>query len=477
MIRAAIWAAVSSDEQARADKASIPNQIQFCREYAEKQGWTESAGPFIADGYSRSFYDGLSEAMDNIPALKDAMEAADKRQYDVLMCYYYERFGDITKNVFTRLSKYNIQFFSLNEPTTIVPPDLFDAHKNQTTAMLVAMSDVKNNYRISRIVLNLRDSMPKRIREGLTPARTPYGYKYINNKTPPELVPELGAKLHQARIMLLDGIGYVKIGEFLGVDRTRVPYVLSNTYYVGQVTYNKTFVTHLNRGKRYNPNPRSKWLTGQGQQEALFTQQEHDEIVAEIRRREKGPHTFVFGGILRCGVCGGRARRGWHGTPGEQRRVVRCRDSGKKHVLMEYADFYDKAVDAMQDLIRRTVSGEVGREVEDRTAIIRKALAEKQKRRRKIQEGYEAELYNAAEASRLLRELDKETEQLDRDLERIIAEQQNQAAAVNVMQDLERVKDFPRWLEKDDPAVVNMLLSRWLREIQVHPDGIRLVQR
>lgn len=474
MFRFATWACVSSDEQSRPEKASIPNQIEQGREFGTRYGGTESHPPFIADGFSRSWLEGLGEAMQKIPPLSDAMKAAEQNLFDVLICYYFERFGSVAYPVFIRLGRMAKQLRSVNEQTPIVAPDLYDFTRDEATSMMIHMSGVKQDYRINRIVNNLKFAMPKRIASGLTPGRIPYGYIYTTNKTPPEQDAGRIAKLLQARDMLLAGESLSAIGAFLGVDRTRVAAVLSNPFYVGTVAYNKTVKKQDGMRRVVVPQQSSKWTTGEGKHAAIWTRQEHEDIVAELARREGKyrPSDFIFSGILTCGVCGERAR--WHifGTPPKTRRVVTCRKYYSSHILFEYDEFMDKAVAAVQDEIRKAQGGGVEKDTDNREELYRKAVADKQKKRRKVQEGYEADLYTAAEAGKLLRDLEQEIEQLGRDIERVQRERLARQSAMNSMEQLGVAANaFPEWVKNNAPERVNRLLAALILKIVLQPDG------
>ena len=74
MIRFGILAGVSTDVQA-GDKASIPDQIATCRRAIAQLGAVE-IDCFTMDGYSRTGYDSLADAMNDIPPLKEAIVGA-----------------------------------------------------------------------------------------------------------------------------------------------------------------------------------------------------------------------------------------------------------------------------------------------------------------------------------------------------------------------------------------------------------------
>lgn len=477
--RYSVWSAVSSDEQVT-DHVSLENQIRDCREYAERLGGKETAGPYVADGYSRSYFEGLPEAMEIIPALKDAMLAADHNAYDVLFVRYFDRLGVLAQFVFIHLSKSRKQLISVQEAVPIMPPDLYNPAKDDTTPTMISIAGIKQSHRINRIINNLRDSMPKRIQDGLTPTRVPFAYTYVNNKTAPALDPTKAAQLIRARDLLMDGGSYTAIAKLLGIDRTRVPLVLGNQYYAGIVSYNKTYIQRLGNKRTQVKNPRSKWTVGTGKHTPIFTIVEHEDIVAELDRREqvkrRQDNGFVFAALLRCGVCGERAR--WHnfGSPGKYHKVVVCRVASARHIRHDYDHFFELVSSAIQREMARDHDGGDVDEIEDKADIIRQAIAATKNKRARVQDGFERGLYDTAEASARLRALEKDTERLHRDLEKSTVEKVSRRDAAAFMRDVDPAL-VPEWLEKGDTRRINRLLTAWLREIRVNVDGVELVKR
>ena len=97
MIRFAIFAAVSTRPQAAADKISLPEQIKLCRNAGKSHQWKETAGPFIIPGETRTQWINLRDAEEQITnpdgthPLRDLLDAAKRREYDVLILYHYNR--------------------------------------------------------------------------------------------------------------------------------------------------------------------------------------------------------------------------------------------------------------------------------------------------------------------------------------------------------------------------------------------------
>ena len=66
-------AAVSKDEQA-IDRASIPSQLEITRATGERLGGT-FVNQYVIDGYSRTAYYNLDDALADIPPLKECINA------------------------------------------------------------------------------------------------------------------------------------------------------------------------------------------------------------------------------------------------------------------------------------------------------------------------------------------------------------------------------------------------------------------
>lgn len=477
--RFGIFASVSTEEQAK-DKDSLSNQVRDCRDYAVRVGGMESVPPFIADGYSRSFYEGLSEAMSEIPPLRDAVKAADSNLYDVLFVRYFDRLGVVAHSTFIRLGKNKKQLRSLQEITPIFPPEIYDVAKDDATSTMIAIGSIKQDSRINRIINNYRENMPRRVRDGLPTGRMPRGYKHINSKTPPELIVDDVAKIIRARDMLMEGKSYTVIGEYIGVDRSRVPTVLANPFYYGLIVYNKTYILRQGLKRVQVELPKSKWITGNGKHTPIFTEREHEAIVSEIRRRDevkqRNNKDFTFSGLLLCGVCGARLRRKWHGDKKKGRWVIVCRTGNAGHVAIELEDFWNSTTAAIRDEMERERTGATLAEHEDRSELIRQQISERNRKRTAVQEGFEAGLYTTPEASARLRALESEIEALQKDLERL-AEERTNRHHVSSLLEVVPLTDVPEWIRDNEPQKMNRLLSAWIRSITIQQGGTVQIEK
>src|SRR5688572_29020094 len=224
--RFSCYAAVSSDRQAEEEKESLPDQIKMARKAGNDQGGIETAGPFILDGYSRTGYVNLSDALEDIPPLRDALEADEKNLYDVLIVENDERLGDLAPMIATKFSQYRKQIHSARQSGPIQDPETYNPQHDESLNILMHVEGLIQGYRINKLRRGFSIGMPRRVQNGLTPSRVPYGYTKVDSKTPPEINPEEVAKLIQARDLLMAGESYRNISKALGVVPSRVPYVL-----------------------------------------------------------------------------------------------------------------------------------------------------------------------------------------------------------------------------------------------------------
>jgi DNA invertase Pin-like site-specific DNA recombinase len=325
MIRFAIWAAVSTLEQAAPDKISLDAQIERCRAAALAKGWQETAGPFIAAGASRSFYVNLSDAEADIPALKELLDAAHANRYDVLVIYTYDRLGDLADMVAQSLRFDGKQLYSINQAIEPQPPDQYDPYNAEAEAIMRDASRITQRFRIDDLRRKWRVGIPARVRKGLTPLRIPYGYAWTGKKTPPRLDPVAASVLLRIRDEFMAGQSLRSICLRLAAegipspsvrsnwDPSTLSYLLANSYYAGIVNFGKTIcIRDLRRKNKYRQvrQPVSGWVSTPGLHEPLWDEPTHQAILAELQRRrtlnKRTTIRFPFSGLLTSPFVTGR---------------------------------------------------------------------------------------------------------------------------------------------------------------------------
>ena len=107
--RAAIYARVSTLDQ------EPENQLIELRRYVEARGW-------VASEYVDK---GISGAQDRRPALSDLIREAQRRRFDVLVCWRLDRLGRNLRHLITlidELQELGIAFVSLGEGIDCTTP-------------------------------------------------------------------------------------------------------------------------------------------------------------------------------------------------------------------------------------------------------------------------------------------------------------------------------------------------------------------
>ena len=110
MMRAALYARVSSEEQA--EGYSLDAQIRACRKYAEEHSWT-MLWEYVEEGRSAR-----TDDINKRPQFKKMMEDATNHVFDVVIVHKLDRFSRnlrITLECFEQLGKANVSFISLTE--------------------------------------------------------------------------------------------------------------------------------------------------------------------------------------------------------------------------------------------------------------------------------------------------------------------------------------------------------------------------
>lgn len=470
-----ILTAVSSDQQAREDKASLEDQEKMSRNEGIRQGGVESTKPFVLDGYSRSGYYDLSSAINDIPPLGDALAAAAKGELDVLIVDNIDRLGSLAPMIATYFKQYKKQIHSVRQSGPIHDPATYDPSTDDAMNILIHVEGIIQNYRINKIRRGWTLGVPARIDRGLHSLTIPYGYTLGLEGEPAEQIPEEVALVRQMKEWVLAGLPSTEIArrsdKILPPRRGKrwnpgtLTRMLRNPYYAGIVTF----------GRKMNgqPVPRSQWRVGQGKHKPLWDESTHRLLVAELDRRGKLRKKFQvrypFSGLIVCAVCGGRVGR--HGSH-RQHKYLSCSKSGK-HFLMRYSQATALLSASIVDALQRVRSQSL--EPTD-TAALREQLREIQTRRARVQEGYESGLYNSSEASRKLNDMEDQAA----DLLRRIDQAENQDRSKQEWQEriggaqgiLEKIPDM---IEKGDPVQVNQLLGSLIEKILVSRKEIQVI--
>ena len=496
IIKFAIFAAVSTKTQAAADKISLPAQVERCRQAGQGHGWSESAGPFVAPGQSRTRHINLRDAEAAIPALHDLLEAAQRRQFDLLITYDLNRFRELLDQVYRTLKDYRVQLYSLSQPVEPVPPDHFDPYANDTMDMIVGMNIITSGSETSQIRRRYRTGMPARIRRGL-PHIVPFGYRKppgheTDRNAIPEQDPALVPAVLRMKELLLAGRSIRQIVAALEADHISPPArltwhpqtirdILRNPFYAGHVRWG---ASRLVRDRRtdyvYKDRhvPPDQVILAEGKHQPLWDDQTWHALLAELKRRGKsyrGRRNNQFTGLVKCGQCGASLWRQGNGPRSVPDRLIwRCSSGLPAHPVITQPDLQAAVAAQLQVSLRPYLRLQQDPAPAPQLLdVATRRLDDLTRQLTRLEDAYLSGQWDLVRYSLRKAGFDERLAEARQQLDDASAEalrRSRQAGALLIT--LDGLHDhLPAWLASDDPAEINHLLHFLLRAIHVAEDG------
>jgi site-specific DNA recombinase len=322
MFRACIVAAVSTPQQAAADRESIPEQLDDCRRACREHAWPVHT-EIVIPGHSREYWS-LDELTADCPEYAALVDLIESESVNLVVCMRLARLCR-TVPLLTQLmdlcAQHQCQLYAVREPQEPVPPERVRRRRGVTgilNLVSMAVSEEEQQVRVER----LAQGMAKRVKAGLPPHSRLGQYGY-DAPLLPEQLPTINEE--QARWVRwiyerrARGWGYARIAtelRHLGVLSPRggcwyppaVRYILGNPLYKGTSRW----------GHVRNTN---------GQWQAIVSPDLWERANA-VPRGTSANNTRALTGICRCGYCG----RSMQHSPNAKRGtvVVRCAAWGQR---------------------------------------------------------------------------------------------------------------------------------------------------
>ena len=469
-IRFAILAGVSTEIQAREEKQSIPNQIKVCRDRIRQHDGIETVEPYIMDGYTRTGYDSLEVAMQEIPPLGAAIRAAHDNQYDVLIMDNFDRLGDLGFIVKTRFKKLRKQLFSARQSGKLSDPAQYDPYASEETEMAMFAQQIIQTYRINKLRRGWNIGVPDRAESGLHPLSVPFGYKSISRSEPAQQVPHECELVIQIKDWYLQGrtlIDIARLADVTGIKpprgknwtRNGIKRLVLNPFYAGATIFGRYRTIN---GKRI-PQPPSTWIRGKGKHKPLWDQKTYNAILAENERRDSlraRGDTYALTGVLQCSVCKTAIHR--HGSKWV---YLSCRHEPDSHISIRYeaalAIVADAVVLALKNYRDKPVKTDPAEKYEQR-------IEEQRLMRKRVQDAFErGKVYTEEEAHKKIVAIETEIDRLLRAQNRVTQQQSAKESLQQIAsQDLDRLRT---WITGDDPHQVNFFLTNLCEKIIFTP--------
>jgi hypothetical protein len=494
-LRFAIWAAVSTREQAAADKFSIPSQVERSRAAGLEKGWRESAGPFIVPGESRTKYYNLSDAEREIQSLRQMLSAARNNQFDILIMTEFDRLRELLDPVFRTLAAYHIQLYSVSQPVDPISPTDYDQYTSDTVAMIIGLSSITSRMDISRLRRKWREQMPKRVTErGLNATSIPFGYRKppgreTDRKAIPVQNPELILHVLKMRDLLLEGKSIRQIIDYLNENhvpppRSSVWYpqtvrdILRNPFYAGIVQWGKSrvFLDPSGHRRRNRKIPADQVDRAAGKHQPAWDEVTHHLIITEIRRRAKsyrGRSNNQFTGLVKC-KCGASMWRMENG-PRTNRLIWRC-SMDKTHPPILHSTMLEKVSSEILPSLRPFLQKQKTKDnVEDTLNLAQQAMNEIRKQQDRLETAYLAGQFELDRYALRKQELDDRLADVREELRRAEERATDRRAWIENMADLETFEGLPEWIKSGDQQKVNRRLHLLLEKIIVNGEQVEIV--
>jgi DNA invertase Pin-like site-specific DNA recombinase len=177
-LRVALWAAVSSKEQAADDKASIPDQLAAGERFAQAIG-AQVVARYVVPGHTRDLVL-WTEAETDMPAYRQYREDVQAGRIDVLHVVDEDRLGRdpaLSAQVISLLEKRGGEVYAADTPHTIGSKTISHRYISAIKGVRAAEDNSLRQYRF-------RSGMRSRIlKRQLHPGSWPMGYQATRDET------------------------------------------------------------------------------------------------------------------------------------------------------------------------------------------------------------------------------------------------------------------------------------------------------
>lgn len=348
-MRAIGYSRVSTEEQAT-EGHSIGEQNDRIKDYVEREKW-EFMGQLIDPGFSGK--------NTNRPDMKRLLNEVECGNVDIVIVHKLDRLtrdiGDLY-DLLKLFEQHKIQFVSVSEKI------------DTSTAMgrmFVFLLGLFAQWYRENLSEEVRKGMTGRAKKGLHNVTVPL-YGYTRSKAGELIIkPDESRWVQWIFEQYLNGIGSTSIAKRLnemGIRRNRgalwdqhkVMMTLNNLHYIGKIHWKAANL------------PESDRIIRDGQHEAIVTSDIFEKAKCILQRRKDGQmslnsYEYVFGGILRCGSCGGSYKgkynkrsgdllyRGYSCSNGE--RYGNCKQSGISEIKVAKLIFEALILDGGLDIL------------------------------------------------------------------------------------------------------------------------------
>lgn len=334
---ATCYARVSTDDQAKKEKSSLADQVQWAKDFARSRGW-EWHPEYIEPGVT-----GDTE-LEEREALSQAVQDGIEGNYDILLVYHSSRLSrepDIGMRVIRKLGQHKTQTFLRNSPIEPVEREKYVWGENIGAQYMAAFSligDLQENVGRSERV---RGGFNNLAIKGIL-RNAPYGYNKVREfkaDSTGKIIYTWHFTINEEKAMIVRKIfeNYDKSGGsirsiMLSLNRDKIASpsgkisseawttatiknILINKTYIGMVHWGKKLGGKYKQGKSIKGkqkrvfSPPEKWIISSGTHPRIIEDKQFNRVQEKLKIRSvlKGRAVASCGlltGIIKCGRCG-----------------------------------------------------------------------------------------------------------------------------------------------------------------------------
>ncbi len=473
----AVYVRVSTDRDEQI--SSVENQIDICRNWLERNGYTWDEGCVYKDqGISGTVF--LER-----PAIQAILEKAKKKEIEMVVFKSISRLArDLKDSLEIRevLIAHNVRIISVEEG--------YDSHKAGKNDMAFELWSLFSAQYSRTLSSGVSAALAAKVRRGEHIGKIPYGYDRVDgflqiNEEEAKVVRQIydwytregwGFKRITAELNRLN----IQPKEKSKWQVTSVQRLIQNPIYCGDFILNQYSKIKTGGRKKQIRNPREKWIVFKDHHVPIVSREIWEKANPGQANDEKAAVTpwNDLRGVCKCSKCGSNIvivqtkRKLSDGTvkPYNYLKCSAYRRSGKAGCENHWPITYEEVRNFICDRLRekgRFVSLHFTNDVEQRKQnqrkMIHRKLARFQAKKNDLLDLFLDKLIDKSEFEAKRDEIDERIHELQAEL--ITLSQRE-----NVRKQIRSVQQALEVLEKEDRDL-NQAFKALLKEVRIHPDG------
>ncbi|HDR7750652.1 recombinase family protein [Bacillus paranthracis] len=472
----AIYVRVSTDRDEQV--SSVENQIDICRNWLERNGFTwDEKLVFKDEGISGTLFV-------ERPAIQLLLQKAKAKEIDMVIFKSISRLArDLKDSLEIRevFLAHNVRIISVEEGY-----DSVKAGKNDMAFELWSLFSAQYSRTLSS---SITAALAVKVRRGEHIGKVPYGYNRENQKL---VIKEEEAKaVRRMYRWYIDGWGYKKITNELnrlGVksktkknwQMTSVQRILRNPIYKGTFILNQYTSVKVGGRKKQIRNPKEKWFIFPEHHPAIVDEETWERANQKniISSKTKITPWNEFRDLAKCAVCGSNMvivqshlrKKNGERTEWKYLKCSQYRRAGKhgcvNHVPIQYSEFRQFIIELLikkGEFITLNLQSNVEQEQKEKIKKLQQFVNTNEQKKRSLLDLYLEKLIDKTEFEKKRNDLDVEIMKVDRELFVL----QNDDV---IQTDIKTIKEAFEQLRKQGEDLFHVFKTL-IRQIVVHQNG------